>query len=86
MPQVATRADHLVSLLHLGRLLFLGRHKYYHFRVWYRDALSRYAREMLLDEPTLARHIGTAAPLRQSFAVTSMRAGITPVRFTHSSP
>lgn len=54
MPQAAARADHLVSWLHLERL-FLGRHKYYHFRVWYRDALSKYVREMLLDERTLSR-------------------------------
>ena len=54
MPQFASRADHLVSWLHLERL-FLGRHKYYHFRVWYRDALSKYVREMLLDERTLSR-------------------------------
>jgi asparagine synthase (glutamine-hydrolysing) len=54
MPQWAARADHLVSWLHLERL-FLGRHKYYHFRVWYRDALSKYVREMLLDERTLSR-------------------------------
>jgi len=54
MPQLASRVDHLVSWLHLERL-FLGRHKYYHFRVWYRDALSKYVREMLLDERTLSR-------------------------------
>lgn len=54
MPQLASRADHRVSWLHLERL-FLGRHKYYHFRVWYRDALSKYVREMLLDERTLSR-------------------------------
>ena len=54
MPPLAARADHLVSWLHLERL-FLGRHKYYHFRVWYRDALSKYVREMLLDERTLSR-------------------------------
>jgi len=54
MPPLAARADHLVSWLHLERL-FLGRHKYYHFRVWYRDALSQYVREMLLDERTLSR-------------------------------
>jgi len=47
--QLRPGADHLVSWLHLERL-FLGRHKYYHFRVWYRDALSKYVREMLLDE------------------------------------
>lgn len=54
MPQFVARTDHLVSWLHLERL-FLGRHKYYHFRVWYRDALSNYVREMLLDERTLSR-------------------------------
>ena len=54
MPPLAARADHLVSWMHLERL-FLGRHKYYHFRVWYRDALSRYVREMLLDDRTLSR-------------------------------
>ena len=35
--------------------LFLGRHKFNHFRVWYRDALSEYVREMLLDSRTLSR-------------------------------
>jgi asparagine synthase (glutamine-hydrolysing) len=53
MPQWVAQIDHLLSPLHLERL-FLGRHKYYHFRVWYRDALSRYVREMLLDERTLS--------------------------------
>ena len=54
MPQWLVRADHLVSWCHLERL-FLGRHKYYHFRVWYRDALSGYVRDMLLDPRTLSR-------------------------------
>ncbi len=54
MPQSAASVDHLFSWLHLERL-FLGRHKYYHFRVWYRDALSKYLCEMLLDERTLSR-------------------------------
>jgi asparagine synthase (glutamine-hydrolysing) len=54
MPQFVARTDHMVSWLHLERL-FLGRHKYYHFRVWYRDALSKYVREMLLDQRTLSR-------------------------------
>ena len=52
-PSVA-RIDHLLSPLHPERL-FLGRHKYYHFRVWYRDALSKYVQEMLLDPRTLSR-------------------------------
>jgi len=54
MPQWLARIDHLLSPFRLERL-FLGRHKFYHFRVWYRDALSRYVREMLLDPRTLSR-------------------------------
>lgn len=54
MTQSVARVDHLLSRLHLERL-FLGRHKFHHFRVWYRDALSRYVREMLLDPRTLSR-------------------------------
>ena len=54
MPQWVARVDHVLSPLHLERL-FLGRHKFYHFRVWYRDILSKYVREMLLDPRTLSR-------------------------------
>src|SRR5271157_197257 len=54
MPQWAAQIDHLLAPLHLERL-FLGRHKYYHFRVWYRDLLANYVREMLLDSRTLSR-------------------------------
>jgi len=54
MPQWASRIDSLLSPLHLERL-FLGRHKTSHFRVWYRDTLSEYVREMLLDRRTLSR-------------------------------
>jgi asparagine synthase (glutamine-hydrolysing) len=54
MPQWVARVDHLLSPFHLERL-FLGRHKLTHFRVWYRDSLSEYVREMLLDSRTLAR-------------------------------
>ena len=54
MPQWVARIDHLFSPFHLERL-FLGRHKFVHFRVWYRDALSQYVREMLLDPRTLTR-------------------------------
>jgi asparagine synthase (glutamine-hydrolysing) len=54
MPQWVAQVDHLFSPFHLERL-FLGRHKYYHFRVWYRDVLSEYVREMLLDRRTLSR-------------------------------
>jgi asparagine synthase (glutamine-hydrolysing) len=54
MPQPVAKVDHALSALHLERL-FLGRHKFYHFRVWYRDALAAYVREMLLDSRTLSR-------------------------------
>lgn len=54
MPQWVARMDHVFSRLHFERL-FLGRHKLYHFRVWYRDALAKYVKEMLLDPITLSR-------------------------------
>jgi asparagine synthase (glutamine-hydrolysing) len=54
MPQWVASVDHLLSPLRLERL-FLGRHKFLHFRVWYRDSLSDYVRQMLLDPRTLAR-------------------------------
>ncbi len=54
MPQWVASIDHVLSPLHLERL-FLGRHKFYHFRFWYRDRLAQYVREMLLDPRTLSR-------------------------------
>lgn len=54
MPQWAARTDHALSAFHLERL-FLGRHKLIHYRVWYRDALADYVRQMLLDPRTLSR-------------------------------
>jgi len=54
MPQWAARIDRVLAPLHPEKL-FLGRHKFYHFRVWYRDTLSVYVRQMLLDPLTLAR-------------------------------
>ena len=54
MPQWVARVDHALSPLRLERL-FLGRHKIFHFRVWYRDVLAGYIREMLLDPRSLSR-------------------------------
>jgi asparagine synthase (glutamine-hydrolysing) len=54
MPQWVAQVDHLFSALHLERI-WLGRHKIFHFRVWYRDQLRDYVREMLLDKRSLAR-------------------------------
>jgi len=54
MPQWIARVDHLFAPLHLERI-WLGRHKVFHFRVWYRDHLADYVREILLDPRSLAR-------------------------------
>jgi asparagine synthase (glutamine-hydrolysing) len=54
MPQWLVRVDHAFAPLHLERL-FLGRHKFHHFRVWYRDELSRCLKEMLLDSNARSR-------------------------------
>ncbi len=67
MPQWLAGIDHALAPLHLERL-FLGRHKFCHFRVWYRDALASYVREMLLDPRTLSRPYlerGTLEPMVQ---------------------
>lgn len=54
MPQWLARFDHAFAPLHLERL-FLGRHKFHHFRVWYRDELSQWLRETLLDSDARSR-------------------------------
>lgn len=54
MPQWLARMDHAFAPLRAQRL-FLGRHKPFHFRVWYRDNLAGYLQEMLLDPRSLSR-------------------------------
>lgn len=54
MPQWVAQLDHMFSPLHLERI-WLGRHKVFHFRVWYRDQLANYVREMLFDQRSLSR-------------------------------
>jgi asparagine synthase (glutamine-hydrolysing) len=54
MPHWLAMSDNMLRQLHLERL-FLGRHKFYHFRIWYRDDLSQYIKDVLLDPRTLAR-------------------------------
>jgi asparagine synthase (glutamine-hydrolysing) len=53
MPQWMVAIDRLLAALRPERL-FLGRHKLAHFRLWYRDVLSDYVREVLLDPSTLS--------------------------------
>jgi asparagine synthase (glutamine-hydrolysing) len=54
MPQWLARLDHAFASLHFERL-FIGRHKFHHFRIWYRDELSRWLKEMLLDSDARSR-------------------------------
>ena len=54
MPQWVARFDHAFAPFHLERL-WMGRHKLFHFRWWYRTVLANYVREMLLDSRTLGR-------------------------------
>ncbi|MGH9688918.1 MAG: asparagine synthase-related protein [Candidatus Acidiferrales bacterium] len=54
MPQWLAQLDHTFSGLRLERL-FLGRHKVFHFRTWYRGVLASYLRENLLNPRGLSR-------------------------------
>jgi len=63
MPQWVAQVDHLFAPFHLERI-WLGRHKVFHFRVWYRDDLANYVREILLDQVSLARPYVNAEAVR----------------------
>jgi asparagine synthase (glutamine-hydrolysing) len=54
MPQWLARTDRVFSGLHFERL-FLGRHKFHHFRIWYRHELSRFVQDTLLDPKARSR-------------------------------
>jgi asparagine synthase (glutamine-hydrolysing) len=54
MPQWLAKVDHVLKPLHLEKL-FLGRHKFTHFRLWYQNELAEYVKSMLLDPRTLSR-------------------------------
>jgi asparagine synthase (glutamine-hydrolysing) len=54
MPQWYAPINRILSPLHLESL-FLGRHKFYHFRQWYSTALAQYVKDMLLDSRSLNR-------------------------------
>ena len=54
MPQWLAKMQPLFSPLRLERS-FLGLHKFYHFRVWYRDELSKYLKDVLLDSRARTR-------------------------------
>ena len=54
MPQWLAALDHSLRSFHVERL-FLGRHKFYHFRVWYQRELAEYVKSILLDPRALGR-------------------------------
>ncbi|HSS98931.1 MAG TPA: hypothetical protein VLK33_17975, partial [Terriglobales bacterium] len=54
MPQWLAKIDHLFAWLHLEKL-FVGRHKFYNFRIWYRDQLAPRLKEILLDPDARSR-------------------------------
>lgn len=54
MPPWLAGIDRRLRALHPERL-FLGRQKFSHFRIWYRDRLAGYVREILLDDRARAR-------------------------------
>lgn len=54
MPQWLASLDHMFAFVHFERM-WVGRHKIFHFRPWYRDQLAPYVREILLDSRSLAR-------------------------------
>ncbi|HTG44870.1 MAG TPA: hypothetical protein VK633_10095 [Verrucomicrobiae bacterium] len=54
MPQWLTGVDRVLRPFGVERL-FLGRHKFAHFRTWYRRELSPYLKDVLLDAPALTR-------------------------------
>ena len=47
MPQWLAKIDHLFAHLHLEKL-FLGRHKFYHFRIWYPDRVEATSKQAYL--------------------------------------
>jgi asparagine synthase (glutamine-hydrolysing) len=77
MPQWLARTDNLFRAFHFERL-FLGRHKFYHYRIWYRDRFAKYLKEILLDGRTRSRpYLNGAALERIVKEHTSGRANYT---------
>jgi len=64
MPQWVAKIDHFFRWLHLEKL-FVGRHKFHHFRIWYRDDLASRLREILLDPACRCRQYVRPGALEQ---------------------
>ncbi|MGA2515982.1 MAG: asparagine synthase-related protein [Thermodesulfobacteriota bacterium] len=54
MPQWLSKVDYYLTPFHLEKM-FLGRNDIFHFRKWFRDELSDYLKEILLDRKSLSR-------------------------------
>lgn len=54
MPHLLSQVDNYLVPLHFEKL-FLGWNGFYHFRKWFRDKLSGYVEEILLDNRTISR-------------------------------
>jgi asparagine synthase (glutamine-hydrolysing) len=54
MPQWVASFDNAFKFMHFEKL-FIGRHKFNHYRLWYRNELSDYVKAILLDDRTLNR-------------------------------
>jgi asparagine synthase (glutamine-hydrolysing) len=54
MPQWLARVDGFFRRWRPERL-FLGRHKFYHYRIWYRDVFADYLKQILLDDRARSR-------------------------------
>lgn len=55
MPSWLAKLNYYLKAFHLENI-FLGRHKFYHYRVWYANELSNYVKDMLLDNRSLNRN------------------------------
>jgi asparagine synthase (glutamine-hydrolysing) len=67
MPQWLATIDHRLAPLHLEKL-FLGRHKFYHFRTWYGRELSLFVKQILLDPRTLSRPYLNGAKIEKALS------------------
>jgi asparagine synthase (glutamine-hydrolysing) len=54
MPQWLARVNRIAGPVGIEQMV-LGRHKLHHFRMWYRDRLAPYVRDVLLDDRALGR-------------------------------
>ena len=64
MPPALAKVEGALAPLHLERL-FLGHHKFAHFRLWYRNALTGVLREVLLSPAALGRSVYRPPTLRR---------------------